>query len=93
MDHHFASKGRHVKAREIIFLSLIAFLVVWSALSAFALLQALVGFTGTHAEPKYPSLATNEARQATLQMVMLQEIGKWAIVAAPLGLLALIAKW
>jgi len=24
---------------------------------------------------------------------MLQEIGKWAIVAAPLGLLALIAKW
>lgn len=95
MDHHFASKGRHVKAREIIFLSLIAFLVVWSALSAFALLQALVGFTGTYAElvTKYPSLATNEARQATLQTVMLQEIGKWAIVAAPLGLLALIAKW
>jgi hypothetical protein len=90
VDHHSASKGRHVNAREIIFLSLIAFLVAWSALSAFALLQALVGFTDTYAElvTKYPSLATNEARQATLL-----EIGKWAIVAAPLGLLALIAKW
>jgi hypothetical protein len=24
---------------------------------------------------------------------MLHEIGKWAIVAAPLGLIALIARW
>jgi hypothetical protein len=76
VDHHSTSKGRHVRAREIIFVSLIAFLVAWSALSAFALLQALVGFTDTYAElvTKYPSLATNEARQATLQTVMLHEI-------------------
>lgn len=84
-----------MKTRDIIFTALVAFLVVWSALSAFALLQAMLGFTDTYAElvTKYPNLATNEARQATLQTVMLHEIGKWAIVAAPLGLLALIARW
>src|SRR6476620_2695497 len=84
-----------MKARDIIFTALVGFLVTWSALSAFALVQALVGFSDTYAElvTKYPTLATNEARQATLQTVMLHEIGKWAIVAAPLGLLALIAKW
>ena len=55
----------------------------------------MVGFTDTYAEivTKYPNLATSEAWQATLQTVMLHEIGKWAIVAAPLGLLALIARW
>jgi hypothetical protein len=55
----------------------------------------MIGFGDTYAEivTKYPSLATNEARQATLQTVMLHELGKWAIVAAPLGLLALIARW
>ena len=55
----------------------------------------MLGFTDTYAEivTKYPNLATNEARQATLQTVMLHELGKWAIVAAPLGLLALIARW
>jgi hypothetical protein len=84
-----------LKARDIIFTALVGFLVTWSALSAFSLVQALVGFTDTYAElvTKNPTLATNEARQATLQTVMLHEIGKWAIVAAPLGLLALIAKW
>ena len=81
-----------MKARDIIFTALVGFLVTWSALSAFALVQALVGFSDTYVT-KYPTLATNEARQATLQTVMLHEIGKWAIVAAPLGLLALIAKW
>ena len=62
-------------ARDIIFTALVAFLVVWSALSAFALLQAMLGFTDTYAElvTKYPNLATNEARQATLQTVMLHE--------------------
>ena len=79
-----------MKARDIIFTALVGFLIAWSALSAFALLQAMLGFTVV---TKNPSLATNEARQATLQTVMLREIGKWAIVAAPLGLLALIAKW
>jgi hypothetical protein len=84
-----------LKARDIIFTALVGFLVTWSALSAFSLVQALVGFTDTYADlvTKNPTLATNEARQATLQTVMLHEIGKWAIVAAPLGLLALIAKW
>ena len=55
----------------------------------------MAGFTETYSEivTKNPSLATNEARQETLQTVMLHEIGKWAIVAAPLGLLALIARW
>jgi hypothetical protein len=84
-----------MKARDIIFTALIGFLIAWSALSAFALLQEMVGFTDTYAEivTKYPNLATSEAWQATLQTVMLHEIGKWAIVAAPLGLLALIARW
>ena len=84
-----------MKARDIIFTALIGFLIAWSALSAFALLQKMVGFTDTYAEivTKYPNLATSEAWQATLQTVMLHEIGKWAIVAAPLGLLALIARW
>lgn len=82
-------------ARDIVFLISIGFLIAWTALSAFALLQAMLGFTDTYAEivTKYPSLATNEARQAALQTVMLHELGKWAIVAAPLGLVALIAKW
>jgi hypothetical protein len=84
-----------MKARDIIFTALVGFLIAWSALSAFALLQAMLGFTNTYAEivTRYPNLATNEARQATLQTVMLHELGKWAIVAAPLGLLALIARW
>lgn len=84
-----------MKLRDIIFYSSVGFIVAWSALSAFALLQALVGFTDTYAElvTKYPTLATNDARQVTLQTVMLHEIGKWAIVAAPLGLVALIARW
>jgi hypothetical protein len=58
-----------MKARDIIFTALVGFLVTWSALSAFSLVQALVGFTDTYAElvTKYPTLATNEARQATLQ--------------------------
>jgi hypothetical protein len=83
------------KARDTIFLLLIGFLIAWTALQGFALLQALLGFTDTYSQivTNYPSLATNEARQATLQAVMLREIGKWAVVAAPLGLLALIAKW
>lgn len=84
-----------MKAREIIFMCLIGFLVAWSALSAYGLFQALAGFTDTYAElvTKYPTLATGEARQQTLQAVIMHEIVKWAIVAAPLGLLALIAKW
>jgi hypothetical protein len=82
-------------ARDIIFYAAVGFLIAWSALSLFALLQAMLGFGDTYAEivTKYPSLATNEARQAALQTVMLHELGKWAIVAAPLGLLALIARW
>jgi hypothetical protein len=57
--------------------------------------QALAGFTDTYAElvTKYPTLATPEARQATLQSVIFHEVVKWAIVAVPLGVLALIAKW
>ncbi len=34
-----------MKARDIILTALVGFLVTWSALSAFSLLQALVGFT------------------------------------------------
>ena len=61
-----------MKARDIIFIALVGFLVAWSALSAFALLQAMLGFTDTYAQvvTKYPNLATNEARQATLQTVI-----------------------
>jgi len=39
-----------MKARDIIFTALVGFLVTWSALSAFSLVQALVGFTDTYAE-------------------------------------------
>jgi hypothetical protein len=82
-------------AREIIFISLVGFLIAWSALSAYGLFQALASFTDTYADlvSKYPSLATAEARQETLQSVIFHEVAKWAIVAVPLALLALIAKW
>jgi len=84
-----------MRTREIIFISLVGFIIAWSVLSAYGLFQALTGFTDTYAElvSKYPNLATPEARQETLQSVIFHEVAKWAIVAVPLALLALIAKW
>ena len=46
-----------MKARDIIFTALIGFLIAWSALSAFALLQAMLGFTDTYAETS-PNIRT-----------------------------------
>jgi hypothetical protein len=81
--------------REIIFISLVGFILAWSVLSAYGLFQALAGFTDTYADlvSKYPTLATAEARQATLQSIIFHEVAKWAIVTVPLALLALMAKW
>ncbi len=81
--------------REIIFISLVGFIIAWSVLSAYGLFQALAGFTDTYADlvTKYPTLATAEARQATLESIIFHEVAKWAIVTVPLALLALIAKW
>jgi hypothetical protein len=84
-----------VTTREIIFISLVGFIIAWSVLSAYGLFQALAGFTDTYADlvTKYPTLATAEARQATLESIIFHEVAKWAIVTVPLALLALIAKW
>jgi hypothetical protein len=81
--------------REIIFLSAITFVVVWSVLSAYGLLQAIAGFTETYASvvASNPVLATNEGRQAVLQGEIIHLVVRWSIVAAPLGLIALLAKW
>ena len=81
--------------REIIFISLVGFIIAWSVLSAYGLFQALAGFTDTYADlvTKYPTLATAEARQATLESIIFHEVAKWAILTVPLALLALMAKW
>jgi hypothetical protein len=82
-------------ARELIFLSAVTFAAVWTLLSAYGLLQAFAGFGDTYASvvASSPALATDAARQAVLQGVIIDHVTRWAIVAAPLGLVALLAKW
>ncbi len=81
--------------RDIVFVCSIGFLVAWTLLSIRGLIQALGGFTDTYAAvvASAPALATEEARQSTLQSVILSNVAKWAMAAVPLSLLALWAKW
>ena len=78
-----------------VFLCSIGFLVAWTLLSIWGMIQALSGFTDTYASivASTPALATEEARQSTLQSVILFSVAKWAMVAVPLAPLALWAKW
>jgi hypothetical protein len=81
--------------REVVFVSLVGFLVAWTLISIWGMIQAISGFTDTYASivASSPALATEAARQSTLQSVILFNVAKWAIVAVPLALLALLAKW
>jgi hypothetical protein len=81
--------------RDKVFLCSIGFLVAWTLLSIWGMIQALAGFTDTYASivASTPALGTGEARQALLQDVILSNVAKWAVVAVPPPLLALWAKW
>jgi hypothetical protein len=81
--------------RRTIFLCSIGFLAAWTLLSIFGMIQLFAGFTDTYAAivAENPVLANEDARQAILQGLILQTLGKWAAVAVPLGLVALWAKW
>jgi hypothetical protein len=59
------------------------------------MIQAITGFTDTYASivASSPALATEAGRQSTLQGIILSNALKWAIVAVPLALLAVLAKW
>jgi hypothetical protein len=81
--------------RRTVFLCSIGFLAAWTLLSLWGMVQAFSGFTDTYASivAANPALATESARQSILQGVILSKVGEWAVVAVPLGLLALWAKW
>jgi hypothetical protein len=59
------------------------------------MIQAFTGFTDTYSSivASSPALATEAAWQSTLQGVIISNVAKWAIVAVPLAVLALLAKW
>ena len=80
--------------RDIVFVTTVGFLVAWTAISIWGMIVAFTGFTDTYASivASSPALATEAARQSTLQGIILRNVVKWAIVAVPLGLLALLAK-
>lgn len=80
--------------RDIVFVTTVGFLVAWTAISIWGMIVAFTGFTETYASivASSPALATEAARQSTLQGIILGNVVKWAIVAVPLGLLALLAK-
>jgi hypothetical protein len=81
--------------RNVVFISLIGFLVAWTLISIWGMIQAITGFTDTYASivASSPALATEAGRQSTLQGIILSNALKWAIVAMPLALLAVLAKW
>jgi len=81
--------------KETIFICSMGFLVAWTVLSLFGFIEALVGFSDTYASlvASYPTLATDVGRQTTLQSVILHNVLKWSIVAVPLALIAMLAKW
>jgi hypothetical protein len=81
--------------RDIVFVCSIGFLVAWTLLSIWGMIQAFSGFTDTYASivASSPALATEEARQSLLQSVILFNVAKWAMAAVPIALLALWAKW
>ncbi len=81
--------------KRTVFIGSIGFLAAWTVLSLFGMIEAFSGFGDTYAAmvADNPVLASEDARQAILQGVILANIGKWAVVAVPLGLVALWAKW
>ena len=83
-----------IDMRDIVFVSLMGFVVVWTVLSAYGMIQAIGGFSDTYASlvASYPTLATDEARQRTLETVILYGVLKWAIVAVPVALVALLVR-
>jgi hypothetical protein len=87
--------GPTMKAREIIFISAMGFAAAWTVLSVYGLIQAMAGYTDTYASvvASQPALATSEARQAVLQGVIIEHVVRWSVIAGPLGLIALLAKW
>ena len=80
--------------RNTVFICSIGFLAAWTLLSIWGMIEAFSGFNDTYASivAANPALATEEARQST-QGVILSNVAEWAVVAVPLGLLALWAKW
>lgn len=81
--------------RRIVFICSIGFLMAWTLLSIWGMIDAFSGFNDTYASivAANPALASEDARQSILQGVILANVAKWAVVALPLGLLALWAKW
>ncbi len=81
--------------RRTVFICSIGFLAAWTLLSIFGMIEAFSGFGDTYAAmvAENPVLANEDARQSILQGLILANIGKWAVVAVPLGLVALWAKW
>jgi len=81
--------------RRTVFICSIGFLAAWTLLSIWGMIDAFSGFNDTYAAivAANPALASEDARQSILQGVILANVAKWAVVALPLGLLALWAKW
>jgi hypothetical protein len=81
--------------KQTIFICSMGFLIAWTALSLYGLAEALVGFSDTYASlvASHPTLATDVGRQTALQDIILQNVIRWSVVAAPLGLVAMLAKW
>ncbi len=81
--------------RDMVFVCSIGFLVAWTLLSMWGMIQDLAGFTDTYASivASTPALATEQARQSLLQGVILADVARWAVVALPPALFALWAKW
>ena len=81
--------------KQTIFIWSMGFLIAWTALSLYGLAEAFVGFSDTYASlvASHPTLATDVGRQTALQDIILQNVIRWSVVAAPLGLVAMLAKW
>src|SRR5262249_38878334 len=81
--------------KDIVFICSVGFLVAWTALSLYGFIQAIVAFPDTYASlvASYPTLATDVGRQTALQGMILHHALRWSMVAVPLGLVAMLAKW
>jgi hypothetical protein len=70
---HLAQNAAHSEVasvrmnRDVVFLALVGFLVAWTAISIWGMIQAFSGFTDTYASvvASSPALATEAARQST----------------------------
>jgi len=81
--------------KETIFICAIGFLIAWTAVSLYGFIEAIVGFSDTYASlvASHPTLATDVGRQTALQGMILDHVLRWSMVAVPLGLVAMLAKW